>query len=184
MTALKADPDSTATDRWRARDTVRTADEITRMLPHRYPFFLLDRVTALDPGRSATAIKNISVSDGFLAGHFPGRMLYPGVLLIECIAQLAAVVYGAEAEQAAGETATESDVAERVGYLAEIRNAKFLRPAFPGDQLIINVVSGARVGQLLSITGQISVGGELVATARLAVSQRPPASNNQEGTSP
>lgn len=149
---------------------VRTADEIGRMLPHRYPFFLLDRVVELEPGVSATAIKNISASDGILAGHFPGRMLYPGVLLIECIAQLAAVIYGAEGELAGG-----GDVAQRVGYLAEIRHAKFLRPAFPGDQLTIQAHSGPRVGSLISVTGQISIDREPAVTARLAVTQRPDA---------
>jgi 3-hydroxyacyl-[acyl-carrier-protein] dehydratase len=156
----------------RARDAVRTADEIARMLPHRYPFFLLDRVTALQPGVSATAIKNISAADSILAGHFPGRMLYPGVLLIECIAQLAAVIYGSEAEQAGG-TGTSESVADRVGYLAEIRQAKFLRPAYPGDQLVITAHSGPRVGSLISVTGQVSIDREPAVTARLAVTQRP-----------
>ena len=158
------------TDAWRAKDAVRTADEIARMLPHRYPFFLLDRITALEPGVSATAIKNISASDGILAGHFPGRMLYPGVLLIECIAQLAAVIYGAEGELAGGD---DGRVADRVGYLAEIRHAKFLRPAFPGDQLVVQAHSGARVGNLISVTGQISIDREPAVQARLAVTQRP-----------
>jgi 3-hydroxyacyl-[acyl-carrier-protein] dehydratase len=148
-----------------------SADEILRLLPHRYPFFLLDRVTAVQPGVSAQAIKNISVSDGMLAGHFPGRMLYPGVLLIECIAQLAAVIYGTEALRDDGND--EATAAERVGYLAEVRQAKFLRPAYPGDQLLVQATSGTRVGALISVTGQISVGPELVMTARLAVTQRP-----------
>lgn len=175
MTTLITDTspdDAPGADPWRPRNAVRTADEVMRMLPHRYPFLLLDRVVALEPGVSATALKNISSSDGVLAGHFPGRMLYPGVLLIECIAQLAAVVYGAEAEQAGGA----GTVADRVGYLAEVRNAKFLRPAFPGDQLVVRVTSGARVGNLISVTGQVSIDGEIAVTARLAVSRRPPIS--------
>jgi 3-hydroxyacyl-[acyl-carrier-protein] dehydratase len=148
-----------------------TADEILRLIPHRFPFFLLDRVIAVDPGVSAEAIKNISVSDGMLAGHFPGRMLYPGVLLIECVAQLAAVIYGTEAMRDAGND--EAAAANRVGYLAEVRQAKFLRPAYPGDQLLVQARSGTRVGALISVTGQISVGPELVMTTRLAVTQRP-----------
>jgi 3-hydroxyacyl-[acyl-carrier-protein] dehydratase len=178
MTTLIADTspdDAPAADPWRPRNAVRTADEVMRMLPHRYPFLLLDRVVALEPGVSATALKNISSSDGVLAGHFPGRMLYPGVLLIECIAQLAAVVYGAEAEQAEQADGART-VADRVGYLAEVRNAKFLRPAFPGDQLVVRVTSGARVGNLISVTGQVSIDGEIAVTARLAVSRRPPIS--------
>jgi 3-hydroxyacyl-[acyl-carrier-protein] dehydratase len=185
MTALIAHQADAPADPWRARDAVRTADEIMRMLPHRHPFLLLDRIVALEPGVSASAIKNISVSEGVLAGHFPGRMLYPGVLLIECIAQLAAVVYGAEAEQALPDGVGEgTSVADRVGYLAEVRNAKFLRPTFPGDQLVVQVASGPRVGNLISVTGQVSVDGELALTARLAVSQRPPAPSDQRGPRP
>jgi len=147
-----------------------TADDIARLLPHRYPFFLLDRVTALEPGVSAEAVKNISAADPVLAGHFPGRMIYPGVLLVECVAQLAAVVYGSAALARAGEDAT--DVAERVGYLAEIRQAKFLRPVYPGDQVVIRAQSGSRLGALIAVNGQASVGPDVVMTARLTVTER------------
>ena len=100
--------------------TVLSVDEIARLLPHRYPFALLDRVTALVPGVRAEAIKNVSAADPILAGHFPGRMIYPGVLLIECIAQLAAVVYGtAAAQRATGELSpmwpAEWDISRRSG---------------------------------------------------------------------
>jgi 3-hydroxyacyl-[acyl-carrier-protein] dehydratase len=150
---------------------VLTADEIAQLLPHRYPFFMLDRVTALEPGVSAEAIKNVSASDVVLAGHFPGRMIFPGVLLVECVAQLAAVIYGtAAAQRAAGQIV--SDVANRVGYLAEIRQAKFLKPVVPGDQVIFKAQSGTRVGALISVTGQASVGRDIVMTARLAVTER------------
>jgi 3-hydroxyacyl-[acyl-carrier-protein] dehydratase len=153
-----------------ARQSLR-ADDIARLLPHRYPFFLLDRVTAVEPGVSAEAVKNISAADPILAGHFPGRMIYPGVLLVECVAQLAAVVYGTAAVQAAGGELV-GDVAHRVGYLAEIRQAKFLKPVVPGDQLVVKVQSGTRVGSLISVNGQASVGRDLVMTARLAVTER------------
>ena len=155
----------------RSGSVVLTADEIAQLLPHRYPFFMLDRVTALEPGVSAEAIKNVSSSDGILAGHFPGRMIYPGVLLVECIAQLAAVIYGtAAAQRSAGEIV--GDVAHRVGYLAEIRQAKFLKPVVPGNQVIFKAQSGTRVGALISVNGQASVGRDLVMTARLAVTER------------
>jgi 3-hydroxyacyl-[acyl-carrier-protein] dehydratase len=156
-------------------ETILAADDIARLLPHRYPFFLLDRVTALEPGVSAEAVKNVSAADPILAGHFPGRMIYPGVLLVECVAQLAAVVYGTAA---AGRTSGDlvADVAHRVGYLAEIRQAKFLRPVYPGDQVVFRAQSGTRLGALISVTGQASVGREVVMTARLVVTER-----DQEG---
>lgn len=151
--------------------TVLSADDISRLLPHRYPFFLLDRVTALEPGVSAEAIKNVSASDPVFVGHFPGRMIYPGVLLVECVAQLAAVIYGTAASRAtSGEVV--ADVAHRVGYVAEIRQAKFLRPVHPGDQVVFKAQSGTRLGALISVTGQASVGRETVMTARLAVTER------------
>ncbi len=146
---------------------VLSVEEIARLLPHRYPFALLDRVTDVVPGESAEAIKNISLSDGLLAGHFPGRTIYPGVLLVECVAQLAAVVYGAAAAQQAGDT----DVADRVGYLAEIKQAKFLGVVTPGDQLLIKVRSVGRLGDLISVSGQISVASSVVMTAKLTVTQ-------------
>jgi 3-hydroxyacyl-[acyl-carrier-protein] dehydratase len=147
-----------------------SADDVARLLPHRYPFFLLDRVTALEPGVSAEAVKNISAADPVLAGHFPGRMIYPGVLLVECVAQLAAVVYGSAALARAD--ATGADVAQRVGYLAEIRQAKLLRPVYPGDQVVIRAQSGSRLGVLIAVNGQASVGPDVVMTARLTVTER------------
>lgn len=151
--------------------TMLSVDEIARLLPHRYPFALLDRVTALVPGVRAEAIKNVSAADPILAGHFPGRMIYPGVLLIECIAQLAAVVYGtAAAQRATGELV--ADVAGQVGYLAEVRQAKFLQPVYPGDQVLLQVQAGTRIGRLMSVTGQASVNAKVVMTARLAVTDK------------
>ena len=150
--------------------TVLTADDIAGLLPHRYPFFLLDRVIGLHPGVSAEAIKNISAADPVLAGHFPGRMIYPGVLLVECLAQLAAVIYGTAAASRVNGSLV-ADVAHRVGYLAEIQRAKFLRPVYPGDQVIFKAQSGTRLGALISVTGQASVGREVVMTARLAVTE-------------
>ncbi len=148
-----------------------SADEIARLLPHRYPFSLLDRVTSVEPGVRAEAIKNVTASDPVLAGHFPGRMLYPGVLLVECVAQLAAVIYGsAAATRSTGELV--ADVAERVGYLAEIKQAKFLRTVLPGDQVVVRAQAGPRMGDLMSVTGQASVGRDVVMTARLVVTER------------
>lgn len=150
-------------------------EQIAELLPHRYPFALLDRVLEVVPGEHAIAVKNVSVSDGLLAGHFPGRKIYPGVLLVECLAQLAAVVYGSEAALADGP----ADAAGRVGYLAEIKQAKFLGVVTPGDSVLLKVRAGSRLGELISISGQASVGSAVVMTAKLTVTQhaepvRPP----------
>lgn len=148
-----------------------SSDDILRLLPHRHPFALLDRVTSVVPGEWAEAVKNVTVSDGFLSGHFPGRSIYPGVLLVECVAQLAAVVYGTQASLKATEVPV-ADVAHRVGYLAEIKQAKFLGIVVPGDQLLVKVRSGPRRGELICVSGQVSVGPRVVMTAKLTVTQR------------
>lgn len=148
------------------RVTTLDVEQIARLLPHRYPFALLDRVTECVPGEYAVAVKNVSVSDGLLAGHFPDRRIYPGVLLVECIAQLAAVVYGAQAALDGGD-----DVADRVGYLAEIKQAKFLGVVTPGDSVVLRVRAGSRLGELISVAGQASVGSTVVMTAKLTVTQ-------------
>jgi 3-hydroxyacyl-[acyl-carrier-protein] dehydratase len=81
------------------------------------------------------------------------------------------VIYGTEAQRDTG--AGDAEVTDRVGYLAEVRQAKFFRPVYPGDQLIVTAHSGPRVGGLISVSGRISVDRDVVMTARLAVSQRP-----------
>ena len=93
------------------------------------------------------------------------------MLLVECIAQLAAVIYGTAAAQRAGGDIV-GDVAHRVGYLAEIRQAKFLKPVHPGDHVLLRAHSGPRSGSLISVIGQASVGRDVVMTARLAVTER------------
>jgi 3-hydroxyacyl-[acyl-carrier-protein] dehydratase len=90
---------------------------------------------------------------------------------VECVAQLAAVIYGSAAAGRAGDGPV-GDVAERVGYLAEIRQAKFLRPVYPGDQVVIRAQSGSRLGALIAVNGQASVGPDVVMTARLTVTER------------
>lgn len=148
------------------------ADAIAGYLPHRYPFLLLDRVTEVVPGQRATALKNITGSDPVFQGHFPDRKIYPGVLLVECVAQAAAIVYGTEAMLEQSEFDEPPDIAAAVGYLAEIRQAKFLRPVVPGDQLVIEAISGTRLGSMISVNGTITSGSERVLSVRLAVTTR------------
>jgi len=108
-------------------------DQIKRLLPHRYPFLLVDRVLAytLDPEKTLTAIKNVSVNEPFFQGHFPRNPVMPGVLILEAMAQacgiLAHVALAAKEDEAA------------VYYLVKIDNARFNRKVVPGDQLVMNV---------------------------------------------
>jgi 3-hydroxyacyl-[acyl-carrier-protein] dehydratase len=142
------------------------ADQIRAALPHRHPFVMLDRVTHLEPGRHAVGIKNISVAEPCFAGHFPDRYVFPGVLLLEALAQLAGVVYGT---CRAADTSTRS----QLGYLASVRSFKFLRPVTPGDRVVLEARAGTSVGVLKDFAVSATVDGDLVATGRLAIAGVP-----------
>ncbi|MBH1937202.1 3-hydroxyacyl-ACP dehydratase FabZ [Streptomyces sp. AV19] len=148
------------------------ADRIRAMLPHRWPMLLLDRAFDVDPGRSGSGIKNVTVSEPFFAGHFPAQSVMPGVLLIESMAQLVAVIYGARHPQD-GSPEAAAEAADRVGYLGAIRQMKFSRLVVPGDQLLLHARLGASIGTLTEVSVRASVGSEVVAKGSLVVSERP-----------
>jgi 3-hydroxyacyl-[acyl-carrier-protein] dehydratase len=131
--------------------TILTADDIKNMLPHRWPFLLLDRVTELVPDKYAVGLKNVTISEPFFEGHFPQHAIMPGVLIVEALAQLTAIIYcsghlaRAEAEHG---SAVMEDVSAHVGYLVLIKNMKFAHPVEPGDQLILR--STVRVAMVAS----------------------------------
>jgi 3-hydroxyacyl-[acyl-carrier-protein] dehydratase len=112
---------------------------IMRAIPHRYPFLLLDRVVDVVFGESAIGIKNVSVNENFFQGHFPGHPVMPGVLIIESMAQTAAVLVVETLGPAAR---------GKVVYFMSIENAKFRRPVVPGDQLRIHVAKERRRGNV------------------------------------
>jgi beta-hydroxyacyl-ACP dehydratase FabZ len=103
--------------------------DIQALLPHRYPFLLVDRIKELEPDRRIVGIKNVTVNEPFFQGHFPGRPVMPGVLIIEAMAQVGGVL----AFKSVGSTG------KPVGYLTGIDGAKFRRPVVPGDQLRFEV---------------------------------------------
>ncbi len=107
-------------------DTRRIMDT----LPHRYPFLLIDKITALNPGKSITALKNVTINEPFFQGHFPGRPIMPGVLIIEAMAQAGGVL---------GHVTLGDIEPKPLFVLASIDNARFRRTVLPGDQLIIQV---------------------------------------------
>ena len=103
--------------------------EIQALLPHRYPFLLVDRIQELDPDRRIVGIKNVTINEPFFQGHFPGRPVMPGVLIIEAMAQVGGVL----AFKSMGQTA------KPVVYLTGIESAKFRKPVVPGDQLRLEI---------------------------------------------
>lgn len=129
---------------------------IMAMLPHRYPILLVDRVIDVVPDVSAVGIKNVSINEPFFEGHFPGHPVMPGVLIVEALAQTAAVMaistMGAAFEG-------------KVIYFMSIENAKFRRPVTPGDQLRMTVVKEKARGAIWKFTGTADVDGKTVAEA-------------------
>jgi 3-hydroxyacyl-[acyl-carrier-protein] dehydratase len=129
--------------------------QIMELLPHRYPFLLIDKLVDLVPGESAVGIKNVTFNEPFFQGHFPGRPIMPGVLIIEAMAQTAAcvVVQGMP----------KSD--KRLVYFMSVENARFRKPVVPGDQLRIHVKKERNRGTVWRFAGEARVDGQLMAEA-------------------
>jgi len=132
---------------------------IMHAIPHRYPFLLLDRVVDLVPNVSAIGVKNVSVNESFFAGHFPNHPVMPGVLIIESMAQTAAVLV----VETLG-----PDAAGKVVYFMSIEGAKFRRPVVPGDQLRIHVAKERNRGNVWKFSATARVDGVSVAEATYA----------------
>lgn len=129
---------------------------IMDLLPHRYPFLLIDRITAVKPGESITAVKNITVNEPAFQGHFPGRPIMPGVLIIEAMAQAGGVLSHV--------TLGEIDP-KPLFFLAGIKNARFRRTVLPGDQLFIQVEVEKIKRGIWFYTCSASVDGQVVVSA-------------------
>jgi 3-hydroxyacyl-[acyl-carrier-protein] dehydratase len=132
---------------------------VMEMIPHRYPFLMIDRVVDVVANVRATGIKNLSINEAFFQGHFPSRPVMPGVLVIEAMAQTAAVLVvhtlGPESEG-------------KLVYFMSVDNARFRRPVFPGDQLSVHVVKQRSRGNVWKFEGQAKVGDNLMAEAVFA----------------
>ncbi len=128
--------------------------EIQKLLPHRYPFLLVDRVVSIDPGKTLRAYKNVSVNEPFFEGHFPGHPVMPGVLVLEALAQASAIL---------AYRSTGFDPTQKVTYLMAIDGAKFRKPTVPGDRLELEVEVLRFKGSILKTRGVAKVDGEVVA---------------------
>jgi len=135
--------------------------EITKVLPHRYPFLLVDRVTELEPLKRVKGIKNVTINEPFFQGHFPGNPIMPGVLIIEAMAQVGGVLAGFSMPE---------DMKKgrpRDFYFVSMDKVKFRKPVVPGDQLVFELVTLRAGSRVWKMEGKAFVNEELVAEAEL-----------------
>ncbi len=134
-------------------------NRVMQMIPHRYPFLMVDKVIDVVPDVSATGIKNVTASEPHFQGHFPQRPIMPGVLIIESMAQTAAVlVVETLGPQAEG----------KLVYFMSVDNARFRKPVVPGDTLFVHVVKERSRGSVWRFRGEARVDGNLMAEATYA----------------
>ncbi|UXI66804.1 3-hydroxyacyl-ACP dehydratase FabZ [Tahibacter amnicola] len=134
------------------------------LLPHRYPFLLVDRVTAFEPGKRLTAIKNVTINEPFFQGHFPGNPVMPGVLIIEALAQASGVLVQLSAQA--------DPNAQPLFYLVKVDKARFSRIVAPGDQLVLQVEQKRMIRKMGQFWCQALVDGEVVAEAEILCAER------------
>ena len=138
--------------------------QILKQLPHRYPFLLVDRVLELEKGKSIKALKNVTINEPFFAGHFPHRPVMPGVMMLEAMAQAAALLafdtMGARLDE------------KTVYYFAGIDGARFKRPVEPGDQLVMDVTLARQKSGIFKFKGISRVGVDIACEAELMCTMR------------
>lgn len=130
---------------------------IQSILPHRYPFLLVDKILEMEPKKRIIGIKNVSINEPYFQGHFPGKPIMPGVLILESMAQTGGLLLLQEIE----------DRESKLLYFVAIDNARFRRPVVPGDQLRLEMKVVAWRGNFCKLDGRATVDGALVAEATL-----------------
>ncbi len=134
-------------------------NQIQEMLPHRYPFLLVDRITEVKEGEFVEGYLNISITNQVFQGHFPGHPIYPGVLIIEGMAQTGAILPFTVMDK--------EELNDKVVYFMSIDKAKFRKPVLPGDKLVYKVSTIKHRGKIWQLKGEAYVDGELVSEAEL-----------------
>jgi 3-hydroxyacyl-[acyl-carrier-protein] dehydratase len=145
-------------------DTIMDIEKITSLLPHRYPFLLVDRVIECTPGESLVAVKNVTINEPFFQGHFPHLPLMPGVLIIEALAQACGLLAFATKGQGPAEDTT--------FLLVSLDKARFRKPVVPGDQLVLRVSFDRIIRGLWRFSGIAEVDGSKAASVEIMVAPK------------
>jgi 3-hydroxyacyl-[acyl-carrier-protein] dehydratase len=140
-------------------ETVLNVQQIEKLLPHRFPFLLVDRVIELERDKRIVAVKCVTMNEPFFVGHFPGQPVMPGVLILEALAQTAAIL--------ALSSMPEAERAGKVTYFMAIDGARFRKPVVPGDRLELHVDVLRHKGAVLKVKGEARVDGQVVAEGEL-----------------
>ncbi|MGD0844861.1 MAG: 3-hydroxyacyl-ACP dehydratase FabZ [Geobacteraceae bacterium] len=133
-------------------------NEIMRILPHRFPFLLVDRIIEHEPGKKIVGLKNVTINEPFFPGHFPGHPVMPGVLIIEAMAQVGGIL---------AYLASNDEIRKKICYFVAIDNAKFRRPVIPGDQLRIEMEAVSNRRNIWVFNGKVFVDDKLATEAEL-----------------
>jgi UDP-3-O-[3-hydroxymyristoyl] N-acetylglucosamine deacetylase/3-hydroxyacyl-[acyl-carrier-protein] dehydratase len=148
--------------RFAREERVLGIEEIMKVLPHRYPFLLVDKIVEIDDGKRIVGIKNVTINEPFFQGHFPGHPIMPGVLIIESMAQIGGMLL----------MGTVGDPESKVVYFMSLDNVKFRRPVKPGDQLRCELELVQVRGMVCKMRGVATVDGQVVAEADMAAMVR------------
>jgi UDP-3-O-[3-hydroxymyristoyl] N-acetylglucosamine deacetylase/3-hydroxyacyl-[acyl-carrier-protein] dehydratase len=146
----------------KGRDFVYGIEEIMKVLPHRYPFLLVDRILEIEENKRIVGVKNVTINEPFFAGHFPGHPVMPGVLIIEAMAQVGGMLLMGSVE----------DPETKVVYFMSLDNVKFRKPVKPGDQIRFELEVTQIRGMVCKMRGVGKVDGEVVAEADMAAMVR------------
>lgn len=133
-------------------------NEIMELIPHRYPFLLIDRVKDIKPDESCVGIKNVTMNEPFFQGHFPGHPIMPGVLIVEAMAQTSAVLVGK----------TTGGTEDKLVYFMTVDKARFRKPVTPGDVVELHITKQRNRGAVWKFNGKAMVDGKVVAEADFA----------------